>query len=36
MGHNGVKRSDVVETELTKGALQNFDPSVFRRLMSGS
>lgn len=29
MGHNGVERSDVVKTELSKRALQNLDPSLF-------
>lgn len=35
MGHNSVKRSDVIETELTKCALQDLDPAFFRGLMSG-
>jgi hypothetical protein len=35
MSHNGIKRSDVDETELSKGALQNLDSSVFRGLVSG-
>jgi hypothetical protein len=33
MGHKGVKSGDVVETELTKCALQDFDTSLFRRLV---
>jgi hypothetical protein len=36
MGHNSVKRSDVIEAELAKCALQDLDPAFFRRLMSGS
>jgi hypothetical protein len=35
VSHNGIKRSDVNETELSKGALQNLDSSVFRGLVSG-
>jgi hypothetical protein len=29
MSHNGIKRSDIHKTELSKGALQNLDPSFF-------
>jgi hypothetical protein len=35
MGHDGIKRGDVDETELSKRALQDLDPSLFRGLMSG-
>ena len=36
MGHYGVKRSNVVETELSECALQDLNPSFFRCLMSSS
>lgn len=35
VSHNGIKRSDIDEAELSKGTLQNLDPSFFRGLMSG-
>lgn len=36
MGHDGIKRSNVDETKLSKRALKDFDPSLFRGLVSGS
>ena len=36
MGHYGVKRSNVVETELSERTLQDLNSSFFRCLMSGS
>jgi hypothetical protein len=36
MGHDGIKRGDVNEAELSKRALQDLDPSLFRGLVSGS
>lgn len=35
VSHNGIKRSDIDKAELSKGALQNLDPTFFRGLMSG-
>lgn len=35
MGHDGIKCGDVDETELSKRALQDLDPSLFRGLVSG-
>lgn len=35
MGHDGIKRSNVDETELSESALQDLDPSLFRGLVSG-
>jgi hypothetical protein len=34
VSHNGIKRSDIDKAELSKGALQNLDPSFFGGLMS--
>lgn len=35
VGHDGIKRGDVDEAELSKGALQDLNPSIFRGLVSG-
>jgi hypothetical protein len=35
MGHDGVKRGNIDKTELSKSALQDLDPSLFRGLVSG-
>ena len=35
MGHDSIKRGDIDETELSKCALKDLDPSLFRSLVSG-
>lgn len=35
MGHDGIKRSNIDEAELSESALQDLDPSLFRGLVSG-
>lgn len=34
MGHDGIKRGNVDETELSKSTLEHLDPSLFRGLVS--
>lgn len=35
MGHDGVKRSNIVKTELAECTLQDLNSSLFRRLVGG-